>query len=232
MTDAIAELAQRLGYTFRDLSHLHRALNHVSVAMGQEGSHFERYEFLGDRVLGLCLAHQLMMRYPQESEGDLAKRFGQLSSRTHAAAIGVRLGLDGVLRASEPNWPQTPSADRLRADACEAILAAVYLDGGFTAAFACVERLWADDLARQEAPPQDAKSHLQEWAQARGYPTPHYSLVSRAGADHAPTFRTSVRVQDWYAEGEGQSMKHAEQKAAAALLTVVLTLGKKDGHGH
>jgi len=214
------EFFTTLGYTFQDENHLVRATEHPSAPRARGG--FERYEFLGDRVLGLCLATLLLQRHPDEAEGDLAKRFAKLASRPVVSEVAENLGLDVLLKVGGEEWQQTSAATRLRADACEALLGAIFLDGGFEKAFQCVARHWAAYFLHDEHPPMDAKTVVQEWAQARALPSPSYRVLSTQGPDHAPTFLVAVTLASWYAEGEGGNKKQAEQAAAANLKDILL----------
>lgn len=223
MTD-IKECARRLGHEFRDLSLLEAALTHPSIdrPRGRRSAvpEYERLEFLGDRVLGLAVADHLYRAFPGEAEGALARRFTALVRREALARIALRLEIDRFLRMSrgeeESGGRENPAN---LADSCEAVIAALYLDGGFEAASAFVERFWQDLVAEDVSPPKDAKTGLQEWAQARGLPLPQYSVVSRDGPDHAPMFTIAVTVDGvGEARARGKSKRNAEQAAAKALL--------------
>lgn len=227
MTD-LRECARRLGHEFRDLSLLDAALTHPSIdrPRGRRGAvpEYERLEFLGDRVLGLAVAEHLYRNFPGEAEGALARRFTALVRREALARIAQRLEIDRILRMSrgeeESGGRENPAN---LADSCEAVIAALYLDGGFGAASAFIERFWHDLVAEDVSPPKDAKTELQEWAQARGFGLPTYTVVSRNGPDHAPMFTISVMVESagrggHEARARGKSKRIAEQAAAKALL--------------
>jgi len=181
---------------------------------------YERLEFLGDRVLGLVVADLLFRRFEHEPEGHLTRRLTQLVRRDALARVAAEIGLDRHLMLS----PAEAAAGAARnpgilADVVEAVIAAIYLDGGFAAAFAFIERLWEKLIAEMEGPPRDPKTALQEWAQGRGLPLPDYRLVATSGPDHAPRFTVAVRVagQD-EASATASSKRAAETGAAAALL--------------
>jgi len=179
----------------------------------------ERLEFLGDRVLSLAMADLLLRRFPHEREGDLARRHGALVRASTLAEIAVEIGLGATLRLGDSE----PQVDDVRptilADALEAVLGAVFLDAGFAAAAACIERLWGERLSNTLAAPRDAKTSLQEWAQARRLPLPAYNEVGREGPPHAPVFVVDVSIKG-HDPGRGRagSKREAERLAAAALL--------------
>lgn len=222
----LAELESRLGHRFGDIRLLRDALTHPSLAApsarrGKSGaSPYERLEFLGDRVVGLAVAEMLWRRFPEETEGDLARRFTALVSQEPMAEIGLELGLDAALRlcagTEKENGRSNPS---ILSDACEAVIGAVFADGGFAPAQELVQRLWSARVERIVRPPRDAKTALQEWAQGRGLPLPEYSVLAQVGPSHAPVFRVRVAVERaGMAEADGASKRTAERAAAEALL--------------
>ena len=215
-------LAERLGHGFARPELLARALTHPSAALRRDGidDSYERLEFLGDRVLGLIVADLLMARFPREAEGALALRHAELVRRETLAEVAGEIGLEDYLRLAKGEEAagerQNPA---LLANACEAVIGALYLDGGLAVAWAFVERLWAARLEADARPPQDAKTALQEWAQARALGLPKYREVGRKGPAHEPYFTLEVEVGGQQpARGEGRSKRLAEQAAAARLL--------------
>ncbi len=212
-------LEQRLGYRFREPQLLARALVHRSAGERRHGDN-ERLEFLGDRVLGLVVADLLCRRFAEEPEGGLSKRHAALVRRETLAEIAREWHIAGdmVMAAGEAaaGGRDNPA---LLADAVEAILGAVFVDGGFEPARRLVERYWEPRLNRLTEAPRDAKTALQEWSQAHGLGLPIYEEVRRSGPPHAPSFVVSAKVGRFPAlEAEGTSKRTAEQKAAAALL--------------
>jgi ribonuclease-3 len=199
---------------------LDRALTHPSAATAAR-PHYQRLEFLGDRVLNLLIAEALLERFPDEPEGRLAPRLNELVRRETCAEIAREIELGAHLRLDRA---EARGGGRRRetilADAMEAVIAALWLDGGPEAARAAVLRLWGPRIdAQGAAAPQDAKTALQEWAQARGMAPPGYRVVERAGPDHAPRFTVEARLEDGAAETAAAATKRgAEQAAAAALL--------------
>src|SRR5580704_15867262 len=222
------ELVRSIDHEFARPELLAEALTHPSALErqrrkgrfrpAQQG--YERLEFLGDRVLGLIVADLLWRRHPDEPEGHLTRRMTHLVRREALARVATAIGLDRhlVLSRSEAaaGAARNPS---ILADVCEAVLAAIYLDGGFAAAFAFVERWWRPLIAEIEAPPRDPKTALQEWAQARGLGLPAYRVIETSGPDHAPRFTVAARVaQSDEASATASSKRAAEAEAAAALL--------------
>jgi ribonuclease-3 len=219
MAAAPENLQSRLGHRFRDPDLLRRALVHRSMGEPRAET-YERLEFLGDRVLGLIVAELLFETYPDEEEGALAKRFTALVRGETLARVAVALDLGAhvVLAPSEEDagGRENPS---ILADACEAVIAALYIDGGLAAAQAFVRAHWTDLMAEDLSPPKDAKTALQEWAQGHGLALPKYTETARSGPAHAPEFEVSVSVQGLTPQGAvGPSKRAAEQAAAAALL--------------
>ena len=220
--NAAAELAERLGHRFADPALLEQALTHPSAAgaRGAAVGSYERLEFLGDRVLGLIVADLLLDAFPREPEGALARRHAYLVSRDALAEVARGLGLGADLRMSkgeaESGGRDNPA---MLADVCEAVIGAIYRDAGYAAAWDVVTPLWTPLLHLDRKPPQDAKTALQEWAQARGLPLPSYSERARSGPPHEPRFTVAVSLTG-YADmtGEGRSKRLAEQTAAQRML--------------
>jgi len=207
---------QALGHRFRDEALLKRALTHASA---QDGEDYERLEFLGDRVLGCIMADWLYADFA-EVEGKLARRFAELVSGDTCAAVARGVGADAHLRLGrQARADGVAGSDNVLGDICEALIGALYLDGGLEAARTFVRRAWATHVDAKAGAPKHPKSALQEWAAERRLGMPHYELIGRGGPHHAPTFhvRVSVRGQE-PAEAEGGSKHEAERLAAQALL--------------
>jgi ribonuclease-3 len=218
----VSGLETRIGYRFKDLKLIDSALTHISAMTGPRNpaGSYQRLEFLGDHVLGLAVSDMLYQAFPKANEGDLSRRLADLVRKETCADVAraIELGSAIKLGPSEAN-----SGGRQRTailgDVCEALIGAVYLDGGYLEAAALVERLWAERMRKAERPPRDAKTMLQEWAQARGLPTPVYREVGRTGPHHNPEFRIAVELPGREpTEGIGRSKRVAEQAAAAAML--------------
>ncbi len=219
-----AGFARSLGHVFRDPSLLEEALTHRSAAQADPAlSDNERLEFLGDRVLGLVIAERLLEIYPTEREGALAQRLARLVSRETLACVAAELDLGRFLRLA-PGDERAGGRDNdtLLADACEAVIAALYLDGGLDAARGFIVNHWDAHLERPLGESRDAKTRLQEWAQARGLAVPDYREIGRTGPAHAPRFLIEVRAaEDLSARAEAGSKRKAEQAAAEILLEAI-----------
>ena len=220
--DAVSALEARLAYSFKDRELLDRALTHASVGEGaRRVRDNERLEFLGDRVLGLLAAERLTELYPVAKEGELSPRLQALVNRHACARIARRLGLGAALKLS-PGENKTGGRDKenVLGDACEALLGAVYQDGGLEAARAMFLREWAEEFTALDEPRiHDPKSKLQEWSLASRRTLPIYRVLDRSGPDHAPSFVVEVRVDGLQAaNAEGRSRQEAEKAAALALL--------------
>jgi len=219
---AIAELEGHIGHVFRDRDLLERALTHASVGDGAtKVRHYERLEFLGDRVLNLLAAERLMALHVEAREGEMSRLMAALVNYHACARVSRRIGLADALRMA-------PSAAKIGArendtvlgDACEALIGALYVEGGLDTARAFFLEFWSEEFSRLDEPRiKDPKTQLQEWAQARGMPLPAYKVVDRTGPDHAPSFTVSVTVGDHEPElAEGRSRQEAEKAAAMAML--------------
>lgn len=213
-------LQEILGYKFRDPQLLTLALTHRSLARDVKDISNQRLEFLGDSVLGLAIADLVYQMFPQEAEGDLSKRLVSLVNGEQLAQIATTLKLGDYLRMSSGEEEQGGRTNPSNLeDACEALLGAIYLDGGLDAVHAVVKSIWAPYATAMKAPPKDPKTALQEWAQARSLPLPEYVVVSADGPSHAPHFIIEVRMKNAApARGEAGSKRIAERLAASAML--------------
>ena len=217
---AATALEKTIGHRFKDRDLLDRSLTHISVSGGNRANSYQRLEFLGDHVLGLIISDMLFRAFPKADEGELSRRLADLVRREACADVARAIVLGEAIRlgSSESNAGGR-ARTAILADVCEALVGAVYLDGGYDAASKLVERLWGERMRAPVRPLRDPKTILQEWAQARGLPTPAYREVERTGPHHDPEFRISVKLPDREpAEGIGRSKRSAEQAAAAALL--------------
>jgi ribonuclease III len=217
------EFETRIGYRFKNAVLLEQALTHISALNGarnRSGS-YQRLEFLGDHVLGLVVSDMLFCAFPRADEGELSRRLADLVRKEACADVARAIDIGASIRlgSSESNAGGR-SRTAILADVCEALIGAVFIDGGYPAASAMIERLWEQRMRAPARPLRDAKTILQEWAQGRGLPTPSYREVERKGPDHDPEFRVTVALPDREpAEGLGRSKRAAEQAAAAAMLT-------------
>jgi ribonuclease III len=212
-------LEGRIGHVFRRPELLVRAVTHSSMSSATRDDN-QRLEFLGDRVLGLVMAEALLAHDRGATEGQLAPRYNALVRKEACADVARQIDLGDVLKLGRS---EMISGGRrklaLLGDAMEAVIAAVYLDSGFEAARAVILQLWGDRIGTVEQDARDAKTALQEWAQARGLPPPNYIELHRSGPDHAPVFTMSAQLDNGEAESAtAGSKRQAEQAAAKALL--------------
>lgn len=225
----VAALETRLGHEFKDKTLLERALTHSSLSGGNHKANkngkdrirdLERLEFLGDRVLGLLTAEELWRRYPDYSEGDMAPRLNALVRKETCAKAALHFGVDEFLKMS--TWEEDSGGRKKKAilgDACEALLGALYVDGGLDAARGMFDGFWTPNLEALARFHRDAKTALQEWAQARKLGAPHYRVLEADGPDHAPDFTIEVQVKGFKpAVGDGPSKRKAQMAAAEAFL--------------
>lgn len=212
---SLSAFENRLGHVFAQAKILERAMRHASLDVEEDN---EQLEFLGDRVLGLVIADYLLANHGQESEGDMARRLAQLVSRKTCAKVAKEIQLVEVLRMDEGIQKSKAIPTNILADACEAVIGAVYLDGGLAAAKRVIEAHWQPHFAEQTEAPIDNKTALQEWLMQRALALPVYEIIDRSGPDHAPEFTIRASAHDGAALGLGPSRKLAEQRAAAALL--------------
>lgn len=212
-------MEQSVGHVFGDRALLSRALTHSSFS--QEGARdLERLEFLGDRVLGLITAETLWRRFPHLPEGQLAPRLNALVRKETCAMAARSWKLGAALRMSSGEERSGGrEKDAILGDACEALLGALYIDGGLEAARHAYDSFWGIRFEELVADHRDAKTVLQEWAQEHRYGTPKYLDISRRGPDHAPVFTIAVEVGNLSPEhAEGTSKQAAQMAAAEAML--------------
>ena len=217
----IALLEERIGHTFKDHARLVRALTHSSATkVSGDISHYERLEFLGDRVLGLCVANLLFDQFPNAREGELSVRLNALVSGKTCAEIADEIGLHDFTQAGADLKQLTSKRMRsVRADVTESLIAAIYLDGGIEAANRFVKTHWNKRLNEASGAIRDSKTALQEWAHTQSGATPVYKIVKRSGPDHDPTFVVEVDIEGAQnGTGKGKSKRAAEQAAAQSVL--------------
>jgi ribonuclease-3 len=217
---ALASVEDRIGYRFRDRNLLIRALTHISAVPADKALTYQRLEFLGDRVLGLAVSDMLYRIFPKAAEGELSRRLAELVRRESCAEVAAAWGVGDHVRLGEGEIAAGARRNAaILADVCEAVVGAVFIDGGYAAAHDIVQRAFAEHVHAPRRPLRDAKTALQEWAQGRGLPPPSYDVATRSGPDHAPHFRIAVTVEGMTAaEGSGTSKRVAEQEAAKEFL--------------
>jgi ribonuclease-3 len=215
--DVAAFVRDKLGHDPNDVRLFELALTHSSVG----GGSYERLEFLGDRVLGMVIARALYERHPDEPEGNLSKRYNALVDRETCAENGREIGVPALVRLGKQAREDGASqSENVVGDVVEALIGALYLDGGMESAERFILKTWEPDVSSQRRAPQHPKSALQELAAAKGVRAPAYDVVARTGAHHTPKFTVRVSVPKLgEATADGTSKQEAETAAAAALLS-------------
>lgn len=216
---ALKDLQKRIHYRFKDIALLEEALTHSSAA--PDGvAHYERLEFLGDRVLGLVVADTLLKRNPNAEEGALARALNALVQKEACVVVARKIDLGPLILMDEGEVRQGGREKKgMLGDTCESVIAAIFLDGGYDAAEEFIIEQWADQFEAAKSIRPDAKTALQEWAHQAHGTTPEYEVIERTGPDHAPQFRIGVHVGDGRpTEGSGKSKRDAEREAAMKLL--------------
>jgi ribonuclease-3 len=219
---ATLAIEERIGHKFADTNLLVTAMTHVSALKPsrKRGESYQRLEFLGDHVLGLIVSDMLYRSFPNADEGEMSKRLADLVRKESCADVAKSLGLTDDIKLGAVG---AGAGARLRksvlGDICEAVIGAVYLDGGYQAASEFVERNWTERMKKPRQPLRDPKTVLQEWAQGKGLPTPVYREVERTGPHHDPQFRVAVDLPGLApAEGVGGSKRAAEKVAASVMI--------------
>lgn len=216
-----SSLEQRLEHRFQDQRLLRRALTHSSLSGGKQTVRdLERLEFLGDRVLGLLTAEELWRRYPNFEEGELAPRLNALVRKETCAKAALHFGVDKFILMSA--WEEESGGRKKKAilgDVMEALLGAIYIDGGLEAARRIYDQFWTPRLEDLSKFHRDAKTALQEWSQSKKFGTPDYKLLNADGPAHSPAFKIEVQVKGRKpAQGEGKSKRKAQMEAARTFL--------------
>jgi ribonuclease-3 len=219
---AAAALEARIGHKFTDPTLLATAFTHVSALKSarKRGDSYQRLEFLGDHVLGLIVSDMLYRAFPNGNEGELSKRLADLVRKETCADVATSLALvDDIKLGAVGAGASARLRKSVLGDICEAVIGAIFLDGGYAAAAQFVERNWTERMRRPRLPLRDPKTVLQEWAQAKGLPTPVYREVERTGPHHDPQFRVAVDLPGLApAEGIGGSKRAAEKVAASVMI--------------
>jgi ribonuclease III len=230
---ATSAIEARIGHTFADSALLVTAMTHVSALKPshKRGESYQRLEFLGDHVLGLIVSDMLYRSFPNADEGEMSKRLAELVRKESCADVAKSLGLADDIKLGAVG---AGAGARLRktvlGDVCEAVIGAVFLDGGYEAAKQFVETNWTDRMKKPRQPLRDPKTVLQEWAQGKGLPTPVYREVERTGPHHDPQFRVAVDLPGLApAEGVGGSKRAAEKVAASVMIEREGVGGGNDG---
>ncbi len=214
MIEPIDELQNKIKYRFRNPALLQTALTHSSTG---EKENYERLEFLGDRVLGLVIASLLFRHFPDEKEGDMAKRLASLVQGQTIADLSARISLGDYIYFSDAEAAAGGAEnDHILADVFEAVIGALYLEAGFDECKRLIEEHWGGVLHMMHRPPQHPKTAIQEWAQAQGLPLPTYDIIGQSGPDHAPEFEVRLSVKGHPdITAKGRSRAEAEKQVAA-----------------
>jgi ribonuclease III len=219
--EAAAAIEARIGHKFSDPALLTTAFTHVSAlnkATRNRADSYQRLEFLGDHVLGLIISDMLYRAFPKADEGELSKRLADLVRKESCADVAKSLGLVDDIKLG-PVGAGARLRKSVLGDICEAVIGAIFLDGGYAAAAQFVERNWTERMRKPRRPLRDPKTVLQEWAQSKGLPTPVYREVERTGPHHDPQFRVAVDLPGLDpAEGLGGSKRAAEKVAASVMI--------------
>jgi len=220
MSSDLNKLQNLIGYQFKDMHWLERAMTHSST---NEDYNYQRLEFLGDRVLGLVIADALFQEFKGEREGGLAKRHTALIQGQTCAAVGLKHDLNEYIIMSDAEEESGGRVnENIIADIVESMLGAIYIDGGYDVAQKIILKLWGNTITTLEKAPQDPKTELQEWVQARSLDLPAYEVIQKSGPDHAPIFTIELRVSGFKAiKAEGTSRRQAEKLVARKMLEVV-----------
>ena len=221
--DVLDSVEASIGHAFSDRNLLIQALSHVSAVNAERRiASYQRLEFLGDRVLGLAVSAMIFEAFPTANEGEMSRRLASLVRRETCADVGLAWGLSPAVRLGDSEAKSGGRAKpAILADVCEAVIGAVYRDGGFSAASDVIRAAWTPRMLETARPLQDPKTALQEWAQSLGKPMPAYREMGRRGPAHRPEFTIEVGVDGvGAAEGTGSSKRLAEQAAAEAFMAL------------
>jgi len=214
-----------LKYNFKNEDLLLDALTHTSYLNNTQNNNFERLEFLGDRVLGLVISDILYRKFPDEKEGELARRIAVLVSGKTLAIIARKLNISDYIKVADNLTFKDGENYSILSDTMEALIGAMFLDSNYNEVRLFIESIWSELILNDINPPKDPKSRLQELAMAFKYDIPIYSSYSRKGSDHSPTFKVLVSIKSLgEAYGEGDSKKEAEIMAASLLLNKIESL--------
>ena len=212
----IDQLEKKLNINFKDKNKLIKSLTHKSFNSKENN---EKYEFLGDRVLGLVISKKLLEIYPDEREGSLDKKFASLVNKKTCLKIAKKINLEKFILTLDKNKNKFPPQDKVISDSCEALLGAVYLDKGFSTVEKLILDLWKEEISQSKITQIDAKTKLQEFSLKRFKKLPEYKLISNTGPRHKPIIKVSVKIQNSKIfVAEGSSKKIAEQNAAISCI--------------
>ena len=210
---------KEINYIFKDKNVAIRSLTHKSF---DKINNNEKLEFLGDRVLALILSHKIFVLYPNEKEGDLDKRFASLVNKKTCVKIAKKINLKKYIILGGTYTKKTVIEDKLLGDLCEALIGAIYIDGGYKFAEKFILRLWEPEIKKTIVTQIDSKTKLQEYSLKKSKKLPKYDVVKLSGPRHKPSYIVSVSIPDLKKEvGKGNSIKSAQQDAAKKILKVI-----------
>lgn len=218
------EIQKKLGYIFKDNELLHQALTHPSFYSNKKTipiNHFERLEFIGDRVLALIVGEMLYKEFPEAVEGDLARRLAWLVCRERLAAVANQMSISENLKYARATDNNSTQWATFLSDACEALIGAVYFDGGFNQAAKVIQKFWKPLLAQKAMLTKDPKTELQEYVQANYKELPHYKIIQHVGPAHNPEITVECKVKDMVVTATASSRKMAESESAQAMLQIL-----------
>mgnify|MGYP001460626764 CR=1 FL=1 len=219
MNKSLKEFEEILEYSFKDKGLLNRALTHKSYNNDKNN---EKLEFLGDRVLGLCISKKLLEIFPNEKEGILDKKLASLVNKNKCYEIGKQLKLDKFLKIGNLRQKKHVIEKKIISDSCEALIGAIYLDKGFDYTEKFILKIWKSFISTSNVLEIDSKTKLQEYSLKKYKSLPIYKLISNTGPRHKPKFKVAVKLKNFdYIEATGNSKKDAEQSAAKAFLNVI-----------
>ena len=219
MNKKLQELESAIKYSFKDKTLLHQALTHKSFS---NISNNEKLEFLGDRVLGLIISKKLLDKYPNEKEGTIDKKFANLVNKKTCANIAKKLNIKKYVYIGSSNKNLDRSADKIVSDTLEAVVGAIYLDGGIKASEGFILNFWESYLDKSIITLIDSKTKLQEYSLKKFKKLPKYTFFKKSGPQHKPLFKTEVEIpESKKIFGIGTSKKNAQQNAAAKLLKIL-----------
>ena len=212
-------ISKKLKYSFKNKNYLELALTHSSYEEKNKTLNYERLEFLGDRVLGLAIAQIIYMKFPMEKEGELAKRFADLVSKKTLINISKKIGLEENIRTSKEYKKKIKITESMLSDSLEAILGAIFMDSDYETVSKIISELWDTKLSFQLFPPNNPKSLLQEWCLGKKMSMPVYTVLTKKGTDHKPTFTIELVIDSFIkVQADGLSKQEAEIKAASKVL--------------
>jgi len=221
---SMSDFQGKLGYIFRNNELLQQALTHPSFYSNKKAlmtNHFERLEFVGDRVLGLVVGDMLYKEFPTVAEGDLARKLAWLVCRDTLAKVAHQIGISEELKYSRASDNNPTQWVTFLSDACEALIGAVYFDGGFECVVSVIEKFWTPLLHQKAMSMKDPKTELQEYVQANYKELPQYKIVQQVGPAHNPEITVECKVKDMMATATASSRKIAEGESAQAMLQIL-----------